>query len=67
MNFDSCIITYTLHNIDKKDYLLLTEKGTQTRSVLPPQHNLRMDRKSTYEFQPLICLIHHYLRHQKQH
>ena len=27
----------------------------------------QMHRKSTYEFQPLICQIHHYLQHQKQH
>ena len=33
----------------------------------PHNTNLRMHRKSTYELQPLICLIHHYLRHQKQH
>ena len=33
----------------------------------PHNTNLRMHRKGTYEFQPLICLIHHYLRHQKQH
>ena len=33
----------------------------------PHNTNLQMHRKSTCEFQPLICLIQHYLRHQKQH
>ena len=33
----------------------------------PHNTNLQMHCKSTYEFQPPICLIHHYLRQQTQH